>query len=69
MTKFMMGLTIAPLIGCSPEQCLSDHRPTAVPRPYDCHLSTRRLRRTGRFVEPTPFATALIQTLTAQKEG
>lgn len=69
MTKFMMGLTIAPLIGCSPEQCLPDHRPTAVPRPYDCHLSTRRLRRTGRFVEPTPFATALIQTLTAQKEG
>lgn len=66
MTKFMMGMTMAPLIGCSMEQCVADHRPTPVPRPYDCHLSTRRLRQTGCFVEPTPFATALIQTLTAK---
>ena len=66
MTKFMMGLAIAPLIGCLPTQCLPDHRPTTVPRPYDCHLSTRHLRQTGCFVEPTPFATALIQTLTAR---
>lgn len=63
MTKFQMALTMAPLIGVDPAQCLPDHTPPAVPRPYDCHLSTRRLRRLGLFVEPTPFATALIQTL------
>ncbi|MGN0886515.1 MAG: dTDP-4-dehydrorhamnose reductase family protein [Candidatus Spyradenecus sp.] len=65
MTKFQMALTMAPLIGVDPAQCLPDHTPPAVPRPYDCHLSTRRLRQLGLFVEPTPFATALIQTLSA----
>ena len=65
MTKFQMALTMAPLIGVDPAQCLPDHTPPAVPRPYDCHLSTRRLRQLGFFVEPTPFATALIQTLAA----
>lgn len=63
MTKWTMGMTIAPLIGCQMVQCLPDHRPTKVPRPYDCHLSTRKLQQTGRFVTPTPFATALLQTL------
>lgn len=65
MTKFQMALTMAQLIGVDPAQCLPDHTPPAVPRPYDCHLSTRRLRQLGLFVEPTPFATALIQTLAA----
>lgn len=66
MTKFMMGMTMAPLIGCATEQCLPDHRPPTVPRPYDCHLSTRKLRQTGCFVEPTPFATAILQTLASR---
>lgn len=65
MTKFTMGMSMAPLIGCEATQCLPDHRPTQVPRPYDCHLSTRKLRQTGYFVEPTSFAVALIKTLTA----
>lgn len=63
MTKFQMGQTMAPLIGCSPGQCLPDYTPPAVPRPYDCHLSTRTLQQSGLFVRPTPFATALIETL------
>lgn len=63
MTKFTMGMTMASLVGCDASQCLPDHRPTPVPRPYDCHLSTRKLRQTGLFVAPTPFATALIKTL------
>lgn len=63
MTKFTMGMTMAPLIGCSMSQCLPDHRPTTVPRPYDCHLSTRKLRQSGYFVEPTPFSTAILRTL------
>ncbi len=63
MTKYLMALTMAPLIGCAPTQCLPDTRPPAVPRPYDCHLSTKRLRRLGLFVEPTPFATAITALL------
>lgn len=63
MTKHLMALTMAPLIGCDPAQCLPDHRPPAVPRPYDCHLSVRRLRQTGLYVPPTPFASALLRVL------
>lgn len=63
MTKFLMGLTIAPLIGCDPAQCVPDRTPPAVPRPYDCTLSVRRLARTGLLVPPTPFAAALARVL------
>lgn len=63
MTKFLMALTMAPLIGCDPTLCLPDRTPPAVPRPYDCHLSTKTLRQTGLFVEPTPFATAIARVL------
>lgn len=63
MTKHLMALTMAPLIGCDPAQCLPDRRPPAVPRPYDCHLSVRRLRQTGLYVPPTPFASALLRVL------
>lgn len=63
MTKHLMALTMAPLIGCDPAQCLPDHRPPTVPRPYDCHLSVRRLQQTGLYVPPTPFASALLQVL------
>jgi dTDP-4-dehydrorhamnose reductase len=59
MTKFIMGMTMAPLIGCAASQCLPDHQPTKVPRPYDCHLSTRKLKQTGAFVKPTPFKEAI----------
>lgn len=63
MTKHLMALTIAPLVGCQAEQCLPDRRPTAVPRPYDCHLSVRRLQEAGLWVPPTPFASALLRVL------
>ena len=64
MTKFTMGMVMAPMVGCAYAQCLPDHQPTKVPRPYDCHLSTRKLRQTGCFVNPTPFRVALQKTLT-----
>lgn len=63
MTKFLMGLTMAPLIGCDPAQCVPDRTPPAVPRPYDCTLSTRRLAQAGLLIPPTPFAAALAGTL------
>lgn len=63
MTKHLMALTIAPLVGCQAGQCLPDRRPTAVPRPYDCHLSVRRLQEAGLWVPPTPFASALLRVL------
>ena len=63
MTKFLMGLTMAPLIGCDPAQCVPDRTPPAVPRPYDCTLSTRRLAQVGLLIPPTPFAAALAGTL------
>lgn len=63
MTKYLMGLTIAPLIGCDPAQCLPDRTPPAVPRPRDCTLSTRRLEAAGLLVPATPFAAALAQVL------
>ncbi len=63
MTKHLMALTMAPLIGCDPAQCLPDRRPPSVPRPYDCHLSVRRLRQTGLWLPPTPFASALLRVL------
>lgn len=59
MTKFMMALVLAPLVGCDPKQCLPDTTPTKVPRPYDCHLSVRRLQQLGCYVKPTPFAQAV----------
>ncbi|MEG2062817.1 MAG: SDR family oxidoreductase [Kiritimatiellia bacterium] len=59
MTKYLMGLTMAPMIGCSCERCRPDDRPSLVPRPYDCHLSVRRLWQTGLYVTPTPFRKAL----------
>ncbi len=67
MTKHLMALTIAPLIGCDAAQCLPDYRPPTVPRPYDCHLSVRRLQRSGHYVPPTPFLTALLKTLTVRE--
>ncbi len=63
MTKHLMALTIAPLVGCQAEQCLPDRHPTAVPRPYDCHLSVRRLQEAGLWVPPTPFVSALLRVL------
>lgn len=65
MTKCQMAMNMAPLVGCSIDQCLPDYTPPRVPRPYDCHLSTRALRQRGIFVEPTSFAAAIIQTLAA----
>ncbi len=65
MTKYLMALTMAPIIGCDPSQCIPDTHPPAVPRPYDCHLSTKRLRNLGLFVEPTPFKTAIRACLCA----
>lgn len=61
MTKFLMAMTLAPLCGCRPEQCRPDTRPPRVLRPYDCHLSVRRLRQSGCYVPPTPFRVALGQ--------
>ncbi len=63
MTKFLMARHMAPLIGCNGAQCLPDTRLPTVPRPYDCHLSTKRLRSLNLFVEPTPFKTAIAVTL------
>lgn len=63
MTKHLMALTMAPLVGCQAEQCLPDRRPPSVPRPYDCHLSVRRLQEAGHWVRPTPFASALLRVL------
>lgn len=59
MTKFQMGLHLAPYVHATRAQCLPDVRPPQVPRPYDCHLSTRRLKQLGLYVRPTPFAEAL----------
>lgn len=63
MTKFVMGMIMAHLIGCATAQCLPDHQPTKVPRPYDCHLSTRKLKQTGLFVRPTSFKDAIREVL------
>ena len=68
MTKYMMALSMLPLLGLTEEVCVPDRRPTAVPRPYDCHLSTASLEATGLFFEPTPFATAMALTL-AHSDG
>ncbi len=59
MTKFQMSLHLAPYVHASRMQCLPDTRPPTVPRPYDCHLSTRRLKQLGLYVKPTPFAQAI----------
>lgn len=59
MTKYLMAIAQAPLVGCDPKQCLPDHTPTKVPRPYDCHLSVKRLQQAGLYITPTPFAQAI----------
>ncbi len=63
MTKFLMAMTMAPLVGCSPKQCLQDLRPPTVPRPYDGHLSVRKLQQTGLYHPPTPFREAIREVL------
>lgn len=63
MTKLMMGMSMASIVGCEIAQCIPNRVSPSVPRPYDCHLCTHRLRRTGCFIDPTPFASAIIQTL------
>lgn len=63
MTKYLMAIAQAPLVGCDPKQCLPDTTPTKVPRPYDCHLSVKRLRQVGLYVPPTPFAQAIRAVL------
>lgn len=67
MTKHLMALTLAPLIGCDRRQCVPCTEPPQVPRPYDCHLSVRRLIRLGCYVKPTPFAQALRVVLAAHR--
>jgi dTDP-4-dehydrorhamnose reductase len=59
MTKHLMALHMARCLGIDPALCLSDTTPPTVPRPYDCHLSVKRLQQLALFVEPTPFAAAL----------
>lgn len=63
LTKFLMALTMAPMVGCEATQCLPERTPPTVPRPHDCHLSVRRLQGLGLYERPTPFATALLRTL------
>lgn len=63
MTKLLIAMTLAPLIGCSMEQCLPAPNLPSVSRPYDAHLSTRKLQQSGTFVPPTPFASALLRSL------
>lgn len=65
MTKYLMAIAQAPLVGCDPRQCLADTTPTRVPRPYDCHLSVRKLQQLGCYVTPTPFAQAIRRVLQA----
>ena len=65
MTKLLMAMTLAPIIGCAMEQCLPAPNLPSVSRPYDAHLSTRKLQQTGYFVPPTPFATALLSTFSS----
>lgn len=61
MTKFQMALHLAPYVHVNREACVPDYTPPLVPRPYDCHLSTRRLKQLGLFVTPTSFEDALQQ--------
>lgn len=63
MTKYLMAVAQAPLVGCAASQCLPDTVPPKVPRPYDCHLSVRRLQQLGCYVKPTPFAQAIGEVL------
>jgi dTDP-4-dehydrorhamnose reductase len=59
MTKHLMALHMAPIFGYDPVSCLPDHTPPRVPRPYDCHLSVKRLQQLGLYCAPTPFRVAL----------
>lgn len=63
MTKYLMALHIAKCLGLDSMLCQASTHPPSVPRPYDCHLSTKRLRQLNLFVQPTPFAKALPDIL------
>ncbi len=63
MTKFQMAQIMAPMIGCAITQCVPDECPPTVPRPYNCHLSTRTLQQTGLYISPSPFREAIARIL------
>lgn len=59
MTKHLMALHMVRILGLDANMCVPDTQPPKVPRPYDCHLSTKRLKQLNLYKQPTPFAKAL----------
>lgn len=59
MTKHLMALYMARILKLDPAMCVPNSQPPTVPRPYDCHLSSRRLQQLRLYVPPTAFIDAL----------
>jgi len=67
MTKWDLARIMAPLLGIDPACCLSDERPSATPRPHDCHLATDTARALGLLPAMTPFRRAIGPILAAHR--
>jgi dTDP-4-dehydrorhamnose reductase len=63
MTKYDMGLAMAPILGVSADLIEPDATPSpGAPRPKDCHLDCSRLAELG-IGQGTPFARAIREIL------
>lgn len=68
MTKYLMALHMACMLKLDPAMCVPNNQAPTVPRPYDCHLSSKRLQQLQLYVPPTTFIDALPLVLNGPKE-